>query len=96
MMRIFSRSLSWRPVVVGALLALTLTACEKVTQANFDQIQTDMTETQVREILGDPNKTDSVDLGIVSGTNSVWKGKNGEISVQFVNGKVKMKDFTQK
>lgn len=86
----------WRAVLAGAFLIFALAACESVTQANYDKITTDMTEEQVRGILGEPDSQDSINLGIASGTNAVWRGEQGSISVQFLNGKVKMKNFSQK
>lgn len=79
----------------GAVVAcfLLLTGCDKVTQANYEKIQTDMSSAEVREILGEPSETSSINFGPVSGTSSVWKGKESSITVQFLNGKVKLKNM---
>lgn len=44
-------------------------------------------------ILGSPTESNSVNILGVSGTASRWVGKDAEITVRFVNGKVALKSF---
>jgi outer membrane protein assembly factor BamE (lipoprotein component of BamABCDE complex) len=85
---------------VGALclvISLSLISCggSKLTQENFDKIQTGMTLAQVKIILGDPTESSSVDVAVFSGTVSKWKQGNVTITIQFVNGKVVAKQFSK-
>ena len=78
----------------ACILSLLLFGCgSKISQKNYDKIKTDMTQQEVESILGKPTEVSSMDLAIFSGTSCVWKDKDGSITVQFVNGKVKMKTF---
>jgi hypothetical protein len=92
---------TWTKKLTVATLCLGLiagfAACSpRVSQANFDKIETDMTEEQVHAILGKPTDADAIGIGGFTGGASKWKASNGNvISVQFVNGKVKMKQFKQ-
>lgn len=82
------------PVAV-LLFCFLMAACSKVNQANFDKIQEGMTVEEVTGILGDPTETSQIDLKVVMGGAAQWKDeKTGrKISVQFLNGKVKFKQF---
>ncbi len=85
---------------VGALMllcgALLMGCGSKVTQENFDKIQTGMTEAEVTAILGNPTESSSVTFGPIGGTTSTWKASSGTITIQFVNGKVLAKAFSGK
>lgn len=86
----------WRRPLSTAALALTLilAGCgSKVNEENFTRIQDGMTEQQVIELLGQPSETSSVSALGVSGTSAVWRAEDAVISVQFVNGKVRLKQF---
>ena len=82
------------PVLV--VLAALVAACgSKINQSNFDKIENDMTREAVIDILGEP--TDSSDVGIAgfSGGMASWSDDDGNIiTIQFVNGKVKGKQFS--
>ena len=82
-------------IVPALLLTLLLAACgSKVNEENFARIQDDMSELQVVDLLGKPTQTSSVSVLGVSGTMARWSGDDGAtISVQFVNGKVRLKQF---
>ena len=80
-----------RALVVA--VALMLVACSKITQENFLKIQEGMSEQEVMAILGKPSESNSVNLLGVSGTASRWAGRDAEITVRFVNGKVALKSF---
>lgn len=87
---------TWRRSLSAAALALTLilAGCgSKVNEENFARIQEEMTEQQVIELLGQPSETSSVSALGVSGTSAVWRAEDAVISVQFVNGKVRLKQF---
>ena len=62
----------------------------KVSKANYDKVKNDMTETQVKEILGEPTESANVNAASKSKT-LVWKSGNEAISVSFLNDKVIMK-----
>ncbi len=92
------RMFSWPTVVrlfLTVVLAAVLIGCERITQENYNKIETDMTLAQVKEILGNPTEINSMGFGPLTGANAVWRSKNIEISVQFLNDKVKMKNFVQ-
>ncbi len=81
-------------IVIG--LTVALAGCDsRITQSNFQKVESGMAEADVREILGEPTETSSFGVGPFSGTSSVWKGKRGTITIQFVNGKVTLKTFTK-
>ncbi len=84
-------------LAVVLVLSLLLANCgaDKITKANFDKIQTGMTEAEVQAILGPPTEAQGVDVAVFSGTVSTWKQKNVTITIQFVNGKVVAKQFSQ-
>lgn len=82
--------------VVCFFCSLCLCACaDKATQGNFDKVRTGMTEAEVKAILGEPTEARSVDIGIFAGTTSTWKSKDATITIQFVNGKVMIKEFSK-
>jgi len=76
---------------LGLLLALS--ACSKVTQENFAKIRDGMSEQEVQALLGSPTESSSVSVLGLSGTSSRWAAKDAVITVQFVNGKVRLKNF---
>jgi outer membrane protein assembly factor BamE (lipoprotein component of BamABCDE complex) len=84
----------------GALclvISLSLISCggSKLTQENFEKIQTGMTLAQVQAILGEPTESSSVDLAGFSGTVSKWKQGDVTITIQLVNSKVVAKQFSK-
>jgi hypothetical protein len=80
-----------RALALAALLALS--ACSKVTQENFAQIRDGMSEPEVTALLGKPTESSSVSALGLSGTSSRWVAKDAVITVQFFNGKVRLKNF---
>lgn len=83
-------------VPVIALLLLALVACgSKINEANFNRIETDMTQKQVHGILGAPTESSSIKIGDFSGASSTWTNEEVTISIQFLNGKVKAKEFSK-
>jgi SmpA / OmlA family len=78
------------------VLLLALAACgSKVSESNYAKIEIDMTEEQVKSLLGSPTESSGINVAGLSGTSSKWVSKDGTISVQFLNGKVKAKAFSK-
>lgn len=81
---------------VLVLLLCALGACgSKVNESNYAKIEIDMTEEQVKSLLGSPTESSGINVAGLSGTSSKWVSKEGTISVQFLNGKVKAKAFSK-
>ncbi len=82
----------------AVLLASALLAgCgSKITQENFDKIQTGMSREDVKAILGEPTESSGVSVGTISGDSWVWKKDGTVITIQFVGGKVLAKQFGRK
>ena len=87
------------PVVLLCLLAallLALTGCgSSYDQQAYDKIEVNMSLKEVIAILGEPTESKEVSLGGLSSSSASWKDEHGTISIQFVNGKVKLKTFTK-
>ena len=79
-----------------ALAAALGLACDRprVDREHFARIEHDMPEAEVMAILGEPSDTSGFSLGGLSATSAIWKGPEGTIAIQFVNGKVMLKTFT--
>jgi hypothetical protein len=79
------------------ILLILLAGCgSKITQENFDKIQTGMSQDEVTAILGKPTESSSVSFGTLSGGAWVWKKNGTLITIQFANGKVLAKQFSHK
>lgn len=79
--------------LTALLLVLALAACSKVTQENFARVQDGMSEQEVHAILGAPTESSSVTIIGLSGTSSRWQSGDAVITIQFANGKVRLKTF---
>jgi coenzyme F420-reducing hydrogenase gamma subunit len=86
-----------RAVALGMVICMSLVSCSgsRISQANFEKIQTGMPLSQVIAILGEPTESSSVDVAVVSGTVSKWKAADVTITIQFVNSKVVAKQFSK-
>lgn len=86
-----------RAVVVVVVICMSLVSCGslKISQENFDKVQTGMSLAQVTAILGPPTESSSVDVAVFSGTVSKWKAGDLTITIQFVNGKVVAKQLSK-
>lgn len=85
-----------RTFLMALVLSALLYACgSKISQENFDKIKSGMTEEEVTSLLGKPSESSSMSLGSLSGGSSVWKDKQGAITIQFANGKVMSKQFSK-
>lgn len=82
-------------VTIAAGLFSLLIACSKITQTNFDKIKPNMTTQEVIAILGEPTNSESINIAGISGTSAVWKDKNAEIDIQFLNDRVTVKAFSK-
>ncbi len=79
---------------ISILLFLTLLiACSRVTEDNYNRIENGMEEAAVIKILGEPDESSSMGIGSLSGKSSEWDDGKAKISIQFFNGKVKLKKF---
>ena len=86
-----------RAVALGIVICMSLVSCSglKISQENFEKIQTGMSLAQVTAILGEPTESSSVDVAVFSGTVSKWRAGGVTITIQFVNGKVVAKQFSK-
>ena len=84
-------------VVMVICMSMSLVSCGslKISQENFEKIQTGMSMAQVTNILGPPTESSSVDVAVFSGTVSKWKAGDVTITIQFVNGKVVAKQLSK-
>ena len=80
-------------LLISLLAAVLLAACARITQENFARIERGMSEQEVMSILGSPTESSSVDVLGISGTAARWAGRDAEITVRFVGGKVALKSF---
>jgi hypothetical protein len=80
--------------IISILFLLSLLiACSRITEENYDRIESGMEETAVIKILGEPDESSSMGIGSLTGKSSVWDNGKTRISIQFFNGKVKLKNF---
>ena len=86
-----------RVVALGMVICMSLVSCSgsKISQENFEKIQTGMALAQVQAILGEPTESSSVDVAVFSGTVSKWQAGEVIITIQFLNGKVVAKQFSK-
>ncbi len=81
---------------LGLLLAgLGGCAGSKINKGNFDKIKLGMTQEEVQRLLGPPTEASSLEIPAFAGTMSKWVQGDTVISIQFVNGKVVAKEFSQ-
>jgi hypothetical protein len=91
-----SKKRSARALTLPIIMALLLSACgSKISQENFNKIKDGMAEADVVNILGEPTESSSMGVAGLSGSSSTWKKDKTSITIQFVNGKVALKNFTK-
>ena len=73
---------------------LVLAACSKATQDNYNKIEADMSREQVHSILGKPDEVNSNSIGSLSFSSENWKGREHTVSIQYANGRVKLKSIS--
>jgi hypothetical protein len=86
-----------RAVALSLVILMSLVSCSgsKISQENFEKIQTGMALAQVQAILGEATESSSVDVAVFSGTVSKWRAGDVTITIQFVNGKVVAKQLSK-
>lgn len=76
------------------LVVLLLAACgDNVSRENFARIANNMSQDEVFEILGEPDKLNSIELGELSGGTARWRNDKQQITVTFAGGKVAFKTY---
>ena len=83
-------------ILLAVSICLVMSACgSKVSQENFNRIQVGMTFEEVTAILGPSTESSSVQISGLSGTSAKWVGEEGTIQIQFLNGRVRIKQFSK-
>ena len=80
-------------LALALVFAITATACSKVNEENFAKVRDGMSEQEVHALLGSPTESSSVGVLGISGTSSRWVTKDAVVTIQFVNGKARLKSF---
>ncbi len=71
-----------------------LMGCSKVSQDNYNKVESGMSHEQVYSLLGKPDEVNSGSIGSLTASSETWIGSDHTISVKFANGEVKMKSIT--
>ena len=79
--------------LITALILLTGCAISQVSHSNFLKIEEGMSESEINLLLGEPTEVISAGFGPLGGSHTMWKSGNAVIMVQFLNGKVKTKQY---
>lgn len=91
--------LNFKNLGMGLSIVILLTiisACtSKVNQESYEKIKPGMSLREVKILLGEPTNTTSLSYGDVVGTSANWEDHGGSITVQFLNNKVKIKNYNQ-
>ena len=66
------------------LVAVALVSCSKLTKENYDKVKLGMDYNEVVEIIGDPEKCDS----LLNAKNCIWGDESKSIEIKFVADKV--------
>jgi hypothetical protein len=83
-------------VLLLCAVPMLLSGCaSQISHHNFLKIRSGMSETRVAKLLGEPNDVVGGGLGLISGSYVTWESDDATISVQFVNSKVRGKQFTK-
>lgn len=83
------------PLLITLLILAACDSSSKLDQENFDRIENGMPREEVIALLGEPADTSNLQLGGLSGTSAVWEDDTTRITIQFINDKVKVKQFTR-
>ena len=81
--------------LLAVSLCFALFACSRITEDNFNKINNDMDIKEVTTILGDPTNSEAITIAGISGTSAIWKDKEAEIDIQFLNDKVVVKSYSK-
>ncbi len=75
--------------ILTAIFCLGLFACgSKLTNANFEKINTGMSKIEVEAVLGTPTTVSSQDIPLLATSEYHYKQGNNEVIIIFVNDKV--------
>ena len=91
-----ARSMQKAASVACLLLLLTALGCTRLTQENFNKVQTGMTYEEVVTILGEPSDNQSVGAGPLSASSITWEDDSARVNIKFLNNKVQLKAFESK
>jgi hypothetical protein len=87
-----------RKYVLCAALSLVLAGCGggsplTLNQNNLDKVHEDMSQTEVRSILGSPTESKTDPIPIVGGTQTtyVYRNDKSEVTIVFKNDQLKEK-----
>ncbi|GEM_PF-387892 len=82
----------WLKFFATLYLAAFLLGCQsKLTEQNYQKVQSGMTLEEVKAILGEPTTSKSSGIGPLSGTSAEWKEGELTINIQFLNNKLQLK-----
>jgi hypothetical protein len=81
--------------IVAAAVLISSVGCSRITQGNYEKIQTGMTMEQTISLLGEPTSVESINFAGISGASATWKNKNATIVIQFLNDQVKIKTLNK-
>lgn len=83
-------------LLLASVLLAPLAGCSKVSQTNYDKIETGMTLAEVEDILGEGTAEASKGAGIggveLTGKKVTWESGSKSITVTFLNGKATLKN----
>lgn len=79
--------------ILIAGMALLAIACSKVTEDSYQKVEPGMTMEQVQNLLGKADLSESTNLAGISTTRAEWHGKDGTISIRFIESKVRAKNW---
>lgn len=91
-----ARSIQRATSVACLLLLLAATGCTRLTQENFNKVQTGMTYEEVVTILGEPSDNQSIGAGPLSASSITWEDDSARVNIKFLNNKVQVKAFESK
>ena len=88
-----NKTVGW---LAAMLMVVSLMACSKATQDNYNKVEADMTRAEVHGILGKPDEVNSSSIGSLSFSSETWRGRDHTISIQYANDSVKLKHISAK
>lgn len=80
-------------ILCVSTIALLAVACSKVTEENYRKLENGMTIAEVQTVIGKADVTESTSLAGISTTRAEWHGKDGTISIRFIEQKVRAKNW---
>jgi outer membrane protein assembly factor BamE (lipoprotein component of BamABCDE complex) len=80
---------NYRSTITAMACALMLAACaNKLTNENLTKVKTGMTQSQVKELLGSPTRTESGATLGVEGATFYYTKSGAEVKIVFLNDSV--------